>query len=152
MQLRTEYGIILHQHMNNIAETEEKKGYSVLIIEDDPFILELLVLKFTKKNWVVDTATDGETGLVKAEHAPDIVLLDISLPGISGYDVLKKMKTSDALKNVPVLILSNYGQKEEIEKSIALGAVDHLVKANIIIDEVVEHTREVIERTYSRTE
>lgn len=92
---------------------------------------------------------DGEQGLVKiAEDKPNIVLLDILLPGISGYEVLQSLKSNNELKDIPVLVLSNYGQLEEIDKSISLGAVDHLVKANLVIDTVVKDAQKIIEGTY----
>lgn len=124
----------------------------VLIIEDDPFILDILVFKFNKKEWRVISAMDGEAGLKKAAEEPNIILLDILLPGISGYEVLEQLKADPTLKDIPVLVLSNYGQKEEIEKSISLGAVDHLVKSNIITDIVVTHAHEIIKGGYVRKE
>ncbi len=127
------------------------KKYSVLIVEDDPLILDILVFKFNKKEWAVSSAMDGEVGLEKvAEANPDIIMLDISLPGISGYDVLVKLKETSDFASIPVLVLSNYGQPEEVNKSIQLGAVDHLIKANVIIDEVVDFATKIIDGTYTR--
>jgi len=125
--------------------------HSVLVIEDDPFILDIIVLKFTNQKWNVTSAMNGEKGLELAKsNPPDIILLDILLPGMSGYEALEKIKADEALKDIPVLILSNYGQKEEIEKSLSLGAVDHLIKANIIIDEVIGKVTSIIDGKYKR--
>jgi CheY-like chemotaxis protein len=133
-----------------MTDTMPRK-YSALIIEDDPLILDILVFKFRNKEWEVSSAMDGEAGLKKAaESKPDIIMLDISLPGISGYEVLVALKADPDLASIPVLILSNYGQPEEIDKSLALGAVDHLIKANVIIDEVVDFAIKIIAGTYTR--
>jgi len=128
----------------------EEKEYSVVCVEDDPLILEILAFKFQKKNWQVVSAMDGETALKRiSESKPDIVLLDILLPGISGYDVLEQLKKDSELQAIPVLVLSNYGQDEEIQKSLSLGAVDHLVKANVVLDDVVEVAKKIIENDYA---
>lgn len=114
------------------------KNACALVIEDDPFILDLLVHKLKIQKWKVLSAFTGELGLKSArENRPDIILLDILLPGMNGYEVLKQLKDDPELQTIPVLILSNYGQEEEIEKSKSLGAVDHLVKVHVSLDEVV---------------
>lgn len=129
----------------------ESKKYAALVIEDDPLIFDILVFKFRNKGWEVNSAMDGETGLKKAaEFKPDIIMLDIALPGMSGYDVLTALKANPDLAGIPVLVLSNYGQPEEIAKSLALGAVEHLIKANVIIDEVVDFAAQIIAGTYTR--
>lgn len=133
-----------------IENTSERK-LSVLLIEDDPLILDILAFKFKKQEWEIYSALDGESGIKKAQQKPNIILLDILLPGISGYEVLEILKRDDLTRDIPVLVLSNYGQKEEIEKSLSLGAVDHLVKANIIIDEVVTKALEIIENRYQKS-
>lgn len=114
------------------------QGKKALVIEDDPFILDLLVHKLKIQKWDVYSAFTGELGLKSArENTPDVILLDILLPGMNGYEVLKQLKEDPALAHIPVLVLSNYGQDDEIEKSRELGAVDHLVKVHISLDEVV---------------
>ncbi len=133
-----------------MTNTEPEKN-AVLIIEDDPLIFDILVFKFRNKDWEVHSAMDGEVGLKKAAEAkPALIMLDISLPGMSGYEVLAALKANAELKYIPVLILSNYGQPEEIEKSLSLGAVDHLIKANVILDEVVDFAHKIIAGTYTR--
>lgn len=122
----------------------------VLIIEDDPLISGILSFKFLKAEWDVLGAPDGEVGLQKAEENPNLIILDILLPGISGYEILEKLKTNELTSSIPVLVFSNYGQKEEIEKSISLGAVDHLVKANAGIDDVVKLAEDIVNNEYVR--
>lgn len=125
--------------------TDEMQAKKVLIIEDDKFLGELLVKRLSQENFFIELATDGEVGLTKAaEIKPDLILLDILLPGMNGYSVLEKLKADPALKDVPVIILSNLGQKGEIEKGMALGAVDFLVKAEFDLNDIVEKVQGII--------
>jgi len=125
-------------------------GHCVHIIEDDPLILDILVFRFKDAGWQIVSSMNGEKGLEQLEAVtPDILLLDILLPGISGYEVLETIKSNERLKTVPVLVLSNYGQDSDIEKSKELGAVDHFVKANIIIEEIVVMAKQIVEGTYT---
>lgn len=118
----------------------------ILIVEDDKFLSELISTKLTKEGYEVSIALDGETGLEKAKtEKPGIVLLDILLPGISGFEVLEQIKKSEdpAVKNIPVLILSNFGQESKVQQGLNLGAVDYLVKANFTTGEIVEKIRAI---------
>ena len=117
---------------------DEKQGKKVLIIEDDKFLGELLVKRLSQENFFIELATDGEAGITKAiDLKPDLILLDILLPGMNGYAVLEKLKADPALKDMPVIILSNLGQKGEIEKGLALGAADFLIKAEFDLNDIV---------------
>jgi DNA-binding response OmpR family regulator len=75
---------------------------------------------------------------------PDIILLDILLPGLNGFQVLEKVKANDKSKNIPVILLSNLGQKEDIEKGVKLGAAKFLVKATVTLDEIVDEITKVV--------
>lgn len=113
----------------------------VLIVEDDKFLSELISTKLTKEGFEIYLATDGENGMSIAEEKnPDIILLDIMLPGMSGFEVLQALKAheNDAVKNIPVLILSNFGQETKVKEGLELGAADYLVKANFTTGEIVE--------------
>ena len=123
------------------------KTKNVLIVEDDPFIRDILAQKFKKKDWEVKVAGDGLSGFKEATlNVPDIIILDILLPGMDGHELLEKLKDDPALHSIPVLVLSNFDEKSDIEKSVHLGAVDHLVKANVILDEVVTRAEEVLKK------
>ena len=112
---------------------------NILIIEDDKFLRELIVQKLLKENYEVVQAVDGEEGIKKAKEAkPDLVLLDLILPGIDGFEVLTRMKEDVATASVPVIILSNLGQKEDIDRGLKLGAVDFLIKAHFTPAEIIE--------------
>lgn len=109
----------------------------VLIIEDDEFLRAIAAKKVQGDGYEVAVAVDGPSAVTIAEtEKPDLILLDLLLPGLSGFDVLAKVRTVDALKNIPILIFSNLGQQEDIEKAKSLGATDFLVKANFTLEEV----------------
>ena len=114
----------------------------ILLIEDDKFLRELIIQKLGKEGFDVSEASEGETGLLKMkEERPDLVLLDLILPGIDGFEVLSRMKKDTELKSVSVVILSNLGQKDDVQKGMDLGADDYLVKAHFTPGEIVEKIR-----------
>ena len=117
----------------------------ILIIEDDKFLRELISQKLEREGYDICEAIDGEEGIkeVKKEN-PDLVLLDLILPGIDGFEVLAQMKKEPALAKIPVIILSNLGQKEDIEKGINLGANDYLIKAHFTPNEIIEKIQAVL--------
>ena len=112
---------------------------TILIIEDDKFLKELIVRKLTEEGFGVSEAVDGEEGIKKIkEEKPDLVLLDLILPGIDGFEVLSQMRKESALSSIPVIILSNLGQKEDVEKGLKMGAVDYLIKAHFTPGEIID--------------
>jgi DNA-binding response OmpR family regulator len=103
----------------------------ILIVEDDKFLRELIARKLTDEGFDIVEAVDGEDGIKKIkETKPDLVLLDLILPSIDGFEVLSRVKGDASLTSIPIIILSNLGQKEEVEKGLDLGAVDYLIKAH----------------------
>jgi CheY-like chemotaxis protein len=109
----------------------------VLIIEDDEFLRAIAAKKIQGDGYEVAVAVDGPSAVTTAEtEKPDLILLDLLLPGLSGFEVLAKIRAMPDLKNIPVLIFSNLGQQEDIEKAKGLGATDFLVKANFTLEEV----------------
>lgn len=117
---------------------------TILIIEDDKFLRELIAQKLIKENYDVSEAVDGEEGIKKVQDSlqagqlPDLILLDLILPGIDGFEVLSKLKEDPLLAQIPVIILSNLGQKEDIERGLKLGAIDYLIKAHFTPGEIIE--------------
>ena len=112
---------------------------TILIIEDDKFLRELIVQKLIKEGFEISEAVDGEEGMKKVkEEKPDLILLDLILPGIDGFEVLARMKEDPVLAAIPVIILSNLGQKEDVEKGLKLGAVDYLIKAHFTPGEIID--------------
>jgi DNA-binding response OmpR family regulator len=117
----------------------------VLCIEDDAFLSGLVSGKLVENGFTVSTAIGGLPGIemAKSEH-PDLVLLDIMLPDLGGFEVLQKLKADPATANVPVVILSNLGGREEMEKGISLGAAGYLIKSNILPQEVAELIQQLV--------
>jgi DNA-binding response OmpR family regulator len=117
----------------------------ILVVEDDKFLREMISRKLDKEGYEVVQAIDGEKGeaMVK-EEKPDLVLLDLILPGIDGFEVLERTKNNPEVSAIPVIILSNLGQKSEIERGLKLGAVDFLIKAHFTPAEIVKKIRETI--------
>ncbi|MBU4023064.1 response regulator [Patescibacteria group bacterium] len=120
---------------------------NILIIEDDKFLRELISKKLISQGFKIDEAIDGEEGLKKLQEIkPDLILLDLILPGLDGFEVLQRIKDDPGIASIPVLILSNLGQKDEIEKGLRLGAVDFLVKAHFTPEEIVQKIKQVLEK------
>lgn len=115
------------------------------MVEDDKFLRDLAAQKMVKENLDVTTAMDGEQGLSLAEKSiPNIILLDILLPGIDGYEVLRRIRLNPALANTHVAMLSNFGQREDVERALKGGADHFLVKANYTLDEVVQEVKRIV--------
>ena len=118
----------------------------ILLIEDDKFLRELIIQKLGREGFEATEAPEGEAGLTKMkEERPDLVLLDLILPGIDGFEVLSRMKKDPALTSIPVIILSNLGQRDDVQKGIDLGAEDYLIKAHFTPGEIVEKIKVTLE-------
>ena len=105
----------------------------ILIVEDDEFLRSLTAKRLEKEGYQISIAADGALALTGiTTEKPDLVLLDLLLPNVNGFEVLEKMD-----KKMPVVVFSNLGQKEDIEKAKSLGADDFLIKANFTLDDVV---------------
>jgi len=117
----------------------------ILVVEDDKFLRELITQKLIKEDYETLEAVDGEEGIKKIkEEKPDLVLLDLILPGIDGFEVLSKKKEDSSLDSIPVIILSNLGQKEDVERGLKLGAVDYLIKAHFTPGEIIEKVKNAL--------
>ncbi|MDP6756238.1 MAG: response regulator, partial [Patescibacteria group bacterium] len=124
---------------------------TILLVEDDQFIRELCYNAInrdeTLKNVKVETAETGNLAIKKLNALSSklsLVLLDIILPDKNGYEILEFMKNDNSLKNIPVVVLSNLGQDEEIQKAKALGARDFMIKAQSDIDEIVAKIKQYL--------
>ena len=117
----------------------------ILIVEDDKFLRELISRKLVKEGFDIAEAIDGEEGIQKAaEFLPELILLDLILPGIDGFGALEKIKENTQTMSIPVVILSNLGQKDEVERGLKLGAIDFLIKAHFTPEEIVEKIRLIL--------
>lgn len=127
------------------ANIGPKKRERILIVEDDAFLSGMYVSKLSFEGFDVSLASDGESGLAAVEGMkPDLVLLDILLPKVSGFDVLAAMKKNPALRGIPVVLLTNLSEKENVRKGLALGADDYLIKAHFMPSEVIAKIRKLL--------
>ena len=118
----------------------------ILLVEDDPFLIDIYSTKIKGAGFVVEVVQDGEEVLKKIrELMPDLVLLDIVLPTVNGWEILRDVKKDETLKDLKVMILSNLGEKDEIEKGIEAGATKYLVKAHYTPSEVVKEIKKILE-------
>ena len=115
----------------------------ILLVEDDPFLIDIYTTKLREENFKVVVADNGDRALELIEkEKPDLVLLDIVLPNKDGWEILKEIKAKN--NKIKVIILSNLGQKEEVEKGLNLGAEKYLIKSNFTPSEVVEEIKKLI--------
>jgi CheY-like chemotaxis protein len=113
---------------------------TIMIVEDDSFVMDIYETKITQEGVNVIKAANGAEAVKKLEAGarPNLILLDIIMPYMDGLEVLKKIKADEALKNIPVVLLTNLSQKEEIQEGFALGAKDYLIKSHFTPSEVME--------------
>ena len=123
---------LVHMHASALAH--------VLMVEDDLMLVQLLERKLIQqKKYEVHKAFDVPQARAElAEHGADIILLDIVLPGIDGFTFLRELKADDARKHIPVIIMSNLGQQEEIKRGKEGGAIDYIVKAHTNPQDIIE--------------
>ena len=118
---------------------------TILFIEDESALQKTFNDLLNKKGYTMTSALDGETGLRLAEvQKPDLIILDLILPKLHGFDVLERLKKNQATKDIPVIVLTNLEGINEIEKAIELGATTYLVKAQYTLDEMMEKIRKTL--------
>jgi PleD family two-component response regulator len=124
---------------------ERPQGPKVLVIEDDQFLRDMLVDKLVAEGFGVAEAVDGETGMeVLQKEKPKLVLLDIILPGIDGFEVLQRMQKDPEMSKIPILIISNLGAQKDIDKAKELGALDYIIKAHFTPGEIIKKVRQAL--------
>lgn len=117
----------------------------ILIIEDDQFLRDLMSQKLLKEGFKIVGAIDGEEGLKKAaEEKVDLILLDLILPGMDGFEILSKLKQKAETNKIPVIILSNLGQKDDVAKAKDLGAADYMIKAHFTPGEIIDKVKQIL--------
>ena len=128
-------------------EQESKKSQTIFVVEDDSFLRSLLVRKLESSGYQTEIAINADKAFDKIKKSsPSVVLLDLVLPSGSGYDILKKIKEDPQLKDTPVIILSNLGQKEEVAKGLELGAEDYMVKAHFTPEEIISRIEKLVSK------
>lgn len=136
--------IIRETAQQGVAE-KQKDGLGVLVVEDDKFLRELFVRKLFSDGFKVENAIEAKAAFEILERwKPDIILLDLILPGVDGFEILSRIKKDDRLKDIPVIVLSNLGQQEDIDRAMSLGAQDFMVKANFTLEEIIVRVRSIL--------
>ncbi|NIP33050.1 response regulator [Candidatus Saccharibacteria bacterium] len=116
----------------------DKKQKEILVIEDDQFLVKIYQSKFKKEGFAVRVAFDGEEGLKEIKKKlPNIIILELILPNLDGFSFLEKIKKEPKTAGVPVIILTDLGQKDDIERGMELGAVEYFVKADTPLSKII---------------
>lgn len=125
--------------------TENKK---ILIVDDDAFLIDMYALKFTQNNFIVSTAFNGKEAIekLKAGFSPDIILLDIMMPEMDGFEMLEKINAENISPSSVKIILSNKGQQSDIDTGMKLGASGYIIKASNTPAEVVSQVNEILNK------
>jgi len=132
-----------------IDKSVQQSGVKVLLVEDDAFLREICSKKLVNSGYEVFTAIDGDDALkIIYQIKPDIILLDIILPSIDGFQILSQVRsnTDGEISGVPIIMLSNLGQEDDIKKAMAMGANDYLVKAHFTTEEIIAKIKQIIDK------
>lgn len=129
--------------MNNLQKFTN--GTKIVIVEDDKFLGGLVSKKLTNEGCIVEYVDSGELAesTIKS-FKPDLVFLDLLLPGISGFDVLANLKKDEQTKSIPVILLSNLGEREDIRRGLDLGANSFLIKASMTVDSILDEASKIL--------
>lgn len=126
---------------------ENQKNKKIMVVEDDPFVMDIYCTKLNQDGYEILRAENGAEAVKKLEEeTPDLVLLDIIMPYVDGLQVLRKIKADEKLKNIPVILLTNLSQKEDINEGLGLGADDYLIKSHFTPSEVLEKIKKYIKK------
>lgn len=129
----------------NEKNSEKARDLRILMIEDNEGLLEMYSMQFANSDIQVDAAKNGAWGIKMAEQKKyDAIIMDMVMPAMNGYSALEKLKSSDATKNIPVLLLSNSALDEEIEKAKSLGAADYLLKSSTTPAQLINRIKKLI--------
>lgn len=123
----------------------------ILLVEDDSFISGMYFTKLTNLGFEVEVVEDGETAWnrLQQDNLPDLVLLDVVLPRKDGFEILEALRKNKATQKLPVILLTNLGQKPDVERGIKLGADDYIIKAHYTPTEVVEKITKLLKKPSS---
>lgn len=127
-----------------MSQTDKKK---IMVVEDDIFVMDIYQTKLEQSGFEVISVANGLEAMKKLEEEnifPDFILLDIIMPYMDGLEVLKKIKENEKLKKIPVILLTNLSQREEIDQGMKLGAMDYIIKSHFTPSEVLEKVNSYI--------
>lgn len=155
---KEEFVVKIREQSSDVVDTDMDSGSSkvsgqnfdlsskkIMWVEDDKFLSDILAKKLSTQSSELVNVADGSEAIDTINRVkPDIILLDILLPGKNGFEILEEVKKNPDTKNIPIILLSNLGQKEDIEKGKRLGAEKFLVKATVSLDEIVDEIKNVL--------
>ena len=120
--------------------------YHALIIDDDEFLLDMYAVKFRESGFSVDVAPSASDAMERIKNglSADVILLDLVMPGMDGLEFLRTLKTAKMLPDAKIIILTNLGQKEDVDKGLRMGAADYVIKAHHTPSEVVKKVQEIL--------
>ena len=120
---------------------------TILLVEDDPFLIDIYTTKLEQDGFLVKVAKNGQEAFkLLKKKIPDLLILDVVLPQVDGWNVLSEIKENEKWRKTPVVILSNLGQRAEVEKGLKLGAEKYLIKAHYTPSEVVEEIKKILNK------
>jgi len=120
---------------------------TILIVEDEPTLQKTLSLALSQEGYEVKNALDGEIGLKLAKEVkPDLILLDLILPKVDGFEALEELKNNDSTKEIPIIVLTNLESTQEIERALVMGATTYLVKANYDLKDIIQKIKETLKQ------
>ena len=128
---------------NNVPK-KKRMSKRIMIAEDDQFLANAYRVKLEKENFEVSVVDQGQELLDKVkDFKPHLILLDLVMPIMDGFEALKTLKANKDTKNIPVLITSNLGQQTDLDKSMKLGAIDYIIKSNVSIKDIVKKVKKL---------
>lgn len=128
-------------------DTKSLAGIKIVWVEDDKFLANMVGKRMTETGAELTQVVDGSKAfdVVKATQ-PEVVVLDLLMPNVDGFEILRQIKADASTKAIPVIVLSNLGQKSEVERATALGATKFIVKATVGLDQIVPEIAKVLKR------
>jgi CheY-like chemotaxis protein len=115
----------------------EEQPKRILLVEDDRFLRKAAEATLRRHGFAVSAAADGEEALLRAREGPDLILLDLIMPKLQGFEVLRILKQDPTTKQIPIVVLSNLGQESDVQQALQGGAVAYFIKANLSLQELV---------------
>lgn len=133
------------------APAPAAKKLKILIIDDDAFISGMYATRLTNDGYQVVTALDGALGIAAAaKEKPDVILCDVLMPNLDGFETLKRLKEDPALKAIPVMMLTSMGQKEDVARGLEMGAADYMVKTNTLPIDASDKIKKLLKKPEAR--